>query len=337
MQRLRSLATAKLRPSYEWGIAGIAFAIAFGIRFWLEGSLPPGFPYLTFFPAVILTGFFAGIRAGATVALLCGLASWYFFLAPQSSWRLSGPSVLALLFYILIVVTDLFLIHVMRAALIKLNDERQTSDRLAQQNKTMFHELQHRVSNNLQVIASLLKMQQRNLTDEAARQALEVASARLKVIATIQRQLHNPKRQAIDIGQLLKAVLPEVVESSGLKDRVSMEFDLEPLVVSGDQATPIALVAVELVSNVLEHALEAERVVHVKIACKLDDGMATLQIADDGKGLPPDFQPEKSRSLGLRVAHQFADQLDGSLSFSSSDGTTVTLAFPPQSSDAADE
>ena len=241
MEKLRLVAAGQRSKGFEWGFCCSAFAIAFGARYYLEGALPPGFPYLTFFPAVILTGFFASTRAGSVVAVLCGLASWYFFLAPQGSWALTWPSVLALAFYVFIVSTDLFLIHVMRMALTKLGDERATSMKLAQSNKLMFHELQHRVSNNLQVISSLLKMQQRNLTNDSAKQALETASARLQVVSNIQRQLHNPKRQSSDIGQVLRDVLPEVISSSGEDQRVRLQFDTQPLVVTGDQATQLPL------------------------------------------------------------------------------------------------
>lgn len=328
MQRLRYLAARKHSTVYEFIFAATAFGIALVTRYELDGLLPPGFPYLTFFPAVILTGFFASTRAGVAVAVLCGLAAWYFFIAPTWSWTLTGPGILALVFYVFIVATDLALIHAMRIALNKLQDERETSLRLAQQNKTMFHELQHRVSNNLQVIASLLKMQQRNLSDPSARQALETASARLKTIGTIQRQLHNPKRQATDIGQVLQHVLPEVIEGSDLQGKIALEFDTRPLVASADQATPIALIAVELVSNAIEHAGLEDRQIRIRVHTDSNENTGTLIISDDGKGLPEGFQPEKSRSLGLRVAHQFTEQLEGTLHFASRDGTTVTLSFP---------
>lgn len=333
MQQVRRWAARKRSPRFEIGFAVTAFVLAFALRFWLEGTLPPGFPYLTFFPAVILTGFFASTRAGAVVAVFCGLAAWYFFIAPVQSWQLNGASLLALLFYALIVATDILLIHAMRVALLKLEDERQVSLRLAQQNKTMFHELQHRVSNNLQVIASLLKMQQRNLTDGAAKQALETASARLKVISGIQRQLHNPKRQITDIGQLLSDVLPEVIRTAPASGKVQLRLELEPLVVHGDQATPVALIAVELASNALEHATSNTRPTTVSLATGLRDGMGFVRIADDGPGLPKDFQPEKSRSLGLRVAFQFAEQLGGKLSFQSDGGTIAELRFPVQAAE----
>lgn len=328
MKRLRSLTLGHRSLPFRVAFGAVVFGIAFALRYKLDHALPPGFPYLTFFPAIILTGFFASTGTGAAVALAGGLASWYFFIAPLNSWALTGPSVLALLFYIFIATTDLALIHAMRLALRKLEDERAHSDRLAQQNKLMFHELQHRVSNNLQVMASLLKMQQRDLTDERARAALETASARLRVVASIQRQLHNPKRQATDIGQLLQAVLPEVIGTTVETDRVALRFDLGALVVASDQATPVALIAVELVSNALEHALDDEGQVQISVTAAVENGEGVLCIADNGRGLPEDFQPGKSRSLGLRIAHLFTEQLSGTLDFVSDHGTRVTLRFP---------
>lgn len=328
MQRLRSLTLGRRSLPFRLSFGAGVFGIAFALRYGLDHALPPGFPFLTFFPAVILTGFFASTGTGIVVAVAGALASWFFFIEPLNSWALTGPSVLALAFYIFIAATDLALIHAMRLALRKLEEERARSDRLAQQNKLMFHELQHRVSNNLQVMASLLKMQQRDVTDERARAALDTAAARLRVVASIQRQLHNPKRQATDIGQLLQAVLPEVIGTTVEAERVALQFDLGPLVVASDQATPVALIAVELVSNALEHALEAGGQVAIRVTAAEEGGEGVLCIADTGPGLPEDFHPGKSRSLGLRIAHLFTEQLGGSLDFVSDGGTRVTLRFP---------
>lgn len=328
MEQLRLWAVAERSPAYQITFACLAILVSFALRYLLDSTLPPGFPYLTFFPAVILTGYFAGTRAGAAVAVSCGIAAWYFFLTPVHSFELNPSSVVALVFYLFIVSTELVLIHAMRYALATLEVEKQRSDTLAQANKTMFHELQHRVSNNLQVVASLLKMQRRNVTDESARAALEVASARLQVVASIQRQLHNPKRQTTDMGQLMRDVLPEVVSSSALSDRITLDFDVEPVIVTGDQATPLALIIVELVSNAVEHAARDVGLTHLHLTMRSRGSEATIIVQDDGKGLPPDFAPEKSRSLGLRVALQFTEQLEGRLKFETVNGTRVTLTMP---------
>ncbi|MDO8884419.1 MAG: histidine kinase dimerization/phosphoacceptor domain -containing protein [Pseudotabrizicola sp.] len=333
MEQLRLWAVAERSPVYQIVFACLAILISASARAYLESALPPGFPYLTFFPAVILTAFFAGTRAGVAVAVVCGLIAWYWFLAPDNSFALLPSSVLALAFYMFIVITQLVLVHVMRYALSKLEVEKHRSDTLAHANKTMFHELQHRVSNNLQVVSSLLKMQRRNVADEAARAALDVASARLQVVASIQRQLHNPKRQTTDMGHLMRDVLPEVVSSSALSDRITLDFDVEPVIVSADQATPLALIIVELVSNAVEHAAHDTKKTHLHLTMRSRGPEAIIIVQDDGKGLPPDFAPEKSRSLGLRVALQFTEQLDGTLTFETVNGTRVTLTIPLDGAD----
>ena len=327
MQRLRRWATTRRSPLYEATFTGGAFGVALGLRFAVDDLLPPGFPYLTFFPSVALTGFFAGTRAGIVMAVLCGAAAWMFFIGPPLDYQLAGPGLLALAFYVIVVGTDLTLMDLMRRALAKLDEAKVKSDQLAQQNTLMFHELQHRVSNNLQVVASILKMQQRTITDEGAKAALEAASGRLRIVSGIQRQLHNPKRQTADLAQLMATLLPEVLESAGLSGRVTLRTEGGPLVVSGDAATPAGLIVVELVSNALEHAQGAGALT-IAVTLGVRDGMAEIVVADDGPGLPEGFAPEKSRSLGLRIALQFTEQLNGTLTFTSEDGARAVLRFP---------
>ena len=73
-------------------IAVVIFAVALGVRFAVDHLLPPGFPYLTFFPAIILTTFFFGLRPGIVSALLGGVAAWYFFIGPSGSFAMGGPA-----------------------------------------------------------------------------------------------------------------------------------------------------------------------------------------------------------------------------------------------------
>ena len=81
--------TIRDRPALAYGLALLAFALALGARFALADILMQGFPYLTFFPAVILTAFFCGTRAGVLCAMLSGLAAWYFFIPPDVTKCLS--------------------------------------------------------------------------------------------------------------------------------------------------------------------------------------------------------------------------------------------------------
>ncbi|SOB99250.1 sensor histidine kinase [Rhodobacter maris] len=337
MKLLRAMTVTPHGSLFEWGGSAAIFALALGLRFETEGLLPPGYPFLTFFPAVFLTGFFVSTRAGVVMAVGCGLAAWFFFVTPEGTFRLGGPGLLAMGFYAFIVATELFVIAAMRAALGKLQNERADWARQAQQNTLMFHELQHRVSNNLQVIGSILRMEERKARDPVAKKALNTAAARLGVIASLQRQLHDPRRQVTEIGALMQSALPEIVAAANLSQRVRLAYDLVPLAIPADQATPVALIVVEMVSNALEHALRETGRTTITLRTRLKDGIATIAIEDNGTGLPEDFDPGQPKSLGLRLATQFAAQLEGTLGFDARDGggTVVTLTFPPKPADPA--
>jgi len=93
---LSGQATLRRNPWLGHGFALLAFAAALVARFALDRSLPAGFPYLTFFPAVIITSFVAGTRAGLLCALLSGLAAWFWFIPPFGSFTVDRLSAVAL-------------------------------------------------------------------------------------------------------------------------------------------------------------------------------------------------------------------------------------------------
>lgn len=151
--------TESLRVASFGGVASMAgtlaiFGLAWLARVLVNDALPPGFPYVTFFPAVILTAFLFGVRFGALSALLCGLVAWYYFIAPIQSFKLAGAEV-ALGLYLFVVATDLALIHGLQAANRQLRDERQTSLDLAAAKEQAAQELQERAAELRQALDDL--------------------------------------------------------------------------------------------------------------------------------------------------------------------------------------
>ena len=144
---------------YEVIFSLCSFGLALYVRFVSDHILPPGFPFLTFFPAVLLTSAFASVRAGIVVAILSGLAARFFFIAPMESFSLTGASAVAMGFYTLVVLTEILLISAVKQALLRLRLAQQRSADLATSSALMFSELQHRVSNNLATVAALLRLQ----------------------------------------------------------------------------------------------------------------------------------------------------------------------------------
>jgi two-component sensor histidine kinase len=316
-------------------ILGLSATLALVAAAWLlrlvaDPLLPSGFPYVTFFPAVIVTSFFFGVRLGSVSALLCGLLAWYFFIPPAHGFVLTQGAGFALAFYVFVVATDLALVHWMQAANSQLARERETSRQLAEMREVLFHELQHRVSNNLQVAAGLLNMQKRQLVDVDARAALDEAGARLALIGRISRQLYDPSGAAQPLVPFLTELCRGVIDASG-----RMDVDVQ---VSGDQrlrlqpdaAVPTALIVAEAVANAIEHGFADGRAGQIVVQVERGfEGSLGLMVRNDGYGLPANFDLEASTSLGLRIASTLAQGQSGSFLLERIDGaTTATLSLP---------
>ncbi|WP_342151136.1 sensor histidine kinase [Methylorubrum sp. SB2] len=325
-----AVAPSRLPPWLGELLAAAVAGLAAALRFGLDPVLPPGFPFLTFFPAVILTTFFLGLRPGIVCAVLSGLAAWYFFISPVETFVLNGPTALTMAFYTFIVAVDIALIHLMRVAGARLAAERAVTADLYEQQRTMFQELQHRVANNMQFVAALLSLQKRKIADDpkAAMAAFDEAQARLETIARIHRRLYDPSRIDQPVGLYLQELCADLLEATGARNIVCL-VDVPPLRLDLARLTTLSLLVVEIVTNALKHAFtEAGRgTITIRLE-PLEGTLAALTIADDGPGIPTSFDPAASRSLGFRIVQGLAAQLDGKLTYANEGGTVVRLVFP---------
>ena len=301
-------------------VAAIGVSIvAFGIRAAFDHLLPPGFPFLTFFPAVILSSFLFGRGPAVAAAILCGVLAWYFFIPPLRSFALGTDTAVALLFYAGVVTVDIILVRWMQQANRRLRIEREISAELALRSASLaartellFGELQHRVSNNLQMIGAVLTLQKRGITDPAARLALDTAASRLTLIGRIQRQLYDPSGSQIALDQFLRDLTADVVEAGGKPGITHTVSATSDLTLPPDALIPLALIMAEAIANAIEHGF-ANRDTGL-IAVELVERAANLclSVTDDGAGLPTGFDVRRSNSLGLTIATTLARQLGGS-------------------------
>lgn len=335
MSLLLAIENRRQSVVFAYGFALAAFTTGLGLRLLADMILPTGFPFLTFFPAVILTTFFGGLRPGILVAALSTLAAWYFFIPPEG-FSLNGPGMLALGFFVLIVTIDIALIHTMNSALTKLRLERaravraeQAASALAAHRAVLFTELQHRVSNNIQIVSALLALQRAEVTDEKARQALTDAANRLAMIGRIQRRLYDPDKEGTDIGGFLRELVEDVLQA-GAPAGISAAVAADPLPLPPEKIIPAALILAELVANSLEHAFAGRLTGQIRVEVRrLPDGQATMTVSDDGAGLPPGFDAATVPSLGLKLVRVLTRQLAGNFTMTDTGaGTSARLIFP---------
>lgn len=312
-------------------MAAILVAQATVLRYALNPVLPPGYPFLTFFPAVVLTSFLAGWRPGAFAAVASGLISWWAFIPPQQSFAIDGRSAVALGFYVFVVVVDVALIWALDRNVQRLRKEEARSAELAATREILFHELQHRVSNNLQVVSAILQLERSKLSDPEARRALAESASRLALIGRIQRSLHDPERQSTEFEILAGSLSRDALEAAGangVEVRVSGEASFAP-----DQVAPVALILLECVNNAVEHGFAGREGGLLEIRLERTGDVLRMTVRDDGAGPPEGFDPERRGGLGLSLAGQLARQLGGRFALFRADqgGAVGELTFPARS------
>lgn len=317
-------------PNVLWGysLAVSASAAALALRYALNDWFPPGFPYLTFFPAIVLTAYFAGRGPGILCAALSGVASWYFFIPPFHSFHVDFATMVAIGFYVFVAAVDIFFIDGMRQAMRKLAQEREALAELAHSRDLLYREMHHRVSNNLQMVGALLRLQSAGMKDEDARHALIEAGGRIETIAKIQRQLHDQTGEPTPFRNFAEALLDDAGAAAGARHAIRVEGGEAPL--HPEQATPVTLVMLECFNNALEHAFDPGSDGRIVVALEQEGPSHVLTIRDNGAGPPEGFEPAKSQSLGLRIVHAMARQLGGAFAMERAEGWTVCrLTYAP--------
>jgi two-component sensor histidine kinase len=272
--------------------------------------------------------YLAGLGPGNLTALLSAFAVYStfaqtgFFVSITQTRGSSALSVLVLLG------GCNWLIGSLKRSRDRLKAESERSARLAEHRDWLYRELQHRVSNNIQIIGGLLLLQSQAVGDPAAKRALAEASGRINLIARIQRQLHDQSGEPTAFRVFAQELLTDAVAAAGAEGvQVEIHGGDQPLHV--DHATPVSLVLLECVNNALEHAYGAGRGGVVKVSLVEDGGLQVLTVCDDGQGLPEGFDGRAAKSLGLKIVRTMAQQLNGAFSIAPGPvGSVCTLQFP---------
>jgi two-component sensor histidine kinase len=178
-------------------------------------------------------------------------------------------------------------------------------------------EIHHRVKNNLQTVASLLRLQARAADPVDPRKALDDSVNRVLAIAAVHELLTERRDDDVDLHDLLDRLRAMLVQ--GLGGAKTVEAALEPVSLAGDRATALALVFSELLQNALEHGGAS-----VRIELAQRNGDVVLAIADDGGGIR-----DEANGTGLSIVRALVrDELGGTLSLANDGGLRAEVVFP---------
>ncbi|MCC7370444.1 MAG: histidine kinase N-terminal domain-containing protein [Chloroflexi bacterium] len=194
----------------------------------------------------------------------------------------------------------------------------------------MIQEIHHRVKNNLQTITALLRLQSRRVKSEEAKAALTEAVGRIMSVAVVHEFLSKDESSIINIQEVCKRITQEFVNGT-LDPMKRIELRLEgegQFLLPAQQATSCALIVNELIQNAVDHGLEHRDQGTVVVRLLQTDDSMSIEIEDDGEGLPEDFDPARG-GLGLQIIRTLVrDDLRGQFVLENDGGVRAVVSFP---------
>jgi len=221
-------------------------------------------------------------------------------------------------------------------ALVLLQDvtELRRRDRQILSKDATIREIHHRVKNNLQTVAALLRLQARRVANPEARTALEESMRRVSSIALVHETLSSAIDEEVAFDEVVDRLLEMLGEVTGGSGRVAVRRTGSFGELPAELATPLVMVLTELIGNAVEHGFPDGRSGTVLVTGNRDRGVLAVDVVDDGAGLPAKFSLESSDRLGLQIVQTLISaELDATMELVRRDGageqgTAVRLRVP---------
>ena len=194
----------------------------------------------------------------------------------------------------------------------------------------LLKEVHHRVKNNMQVISSILNLQCSYLTDQTVIDLLRESQNRIRSMSYIHESLyHTEDFTTVNFAKYIQNITNNLFYSYKPKaKKIDFKQKIDDVFLTLDVAIPCGLIINELVSNALKYAFTEVEIGTLQIEVKnIKANTVKIVIEDDGKGVPSDFDIEKSQSLGLQLVKVLTEQLNATLNIESVHGLKYTLMF----------
>ncbi|MGC9517191.1 MAG: histidine kinase dimerization/phosphoacceptor domain -containing protein [Methanomicrobiales archaeon] len=195
--------------------------------------------------------------------------------------------------------------------------------------EVLLKEIHHRVKNNLQIISSLLNLQSNFIEDQEYLSVFRESQNRIKSMALIHEQLYQSRDLThINFEEYMNDIVNHLIHAYATDlRRINITKNIENVSMGIETAIPCGLIINEIVSNALKHAFPHNKSGEIKIEFKSQDEEYYLKISDNGIGLPPDFDINKSKSLGLKLVNILITQIDGTLEINRTGKTEFKIKF----------
>ncbi|HOV15371.1 MAG TPA: sensor histidine kinase, partial [Spirochaetota bacterium] len=206
-----------------------------------------------------------------------------------------------------------------------LNDSKNELQKTLNEKVILLQEVHHRVKNNLQIIISLISLQESLIKDEKIITSFKDLRGRIKSMSLIHEKLYQTNDFAhIEFGDYILSIISDTKHIySNLNIKPKFELNIEKVYISLENSIPLGLIVNEIVTNIYKYAFPQKREIEPTIFVefnKISDEVTTLRIGDNGVGFPKDYNVENSKSLGFRLITSLSEQINAKYHLSKENG-----------------
>lgn len=195
--------------------------------------------------------------------------------------------------------------------------------------EVLLSEIHHRVKNNLQIISSLLHLEEMSVGKKDVMDVLKECEGRVKSMSMVHEKLYQTHSFThIKFKDYIEKLISDILYSYGIPpETIKTDLDLEDININLDTAIPLGLIINELVTNSVKYAFPQSHKGNIIIKLTQLNDHIELIVADDGIGLPETIDPGNTKTLGLQLMKNLTEQLDGQISVDNSQGTEFKIIF----------
>lgn len=231
------------------------------------------------------------------------------------------------------------LLIIMGLLYIQYRDKKQNNKVILQKNEQLQHflvekewlvkEIHHRVKNNFHIVASLLEIQSSYLKNKEALSAIKESQHRIHSMSIIHQKLYQSDTlSTVHMPEYIYELVEYLRESYSIRENIGFSLQIENIELNHAAAITLGLILNEAITNSIKYAFAKAKEGRISISLNhISDSQVLLSIADNGRGLPVDFDSKIGTSMGMELLQGLTDDLNGSLSIETSAGTHIKIIF----------
>jgi len=211
----------------------------------------------------------------------------------------------------------------------EINEKNLALEQLVRDKDWLVKEIHHRVKNNFHIVASLLEIQSSYLKNKEALSAIKESQHRIHSMSIIHQKLYQSDTlSTIHMPEYIYELVEYLRESYGIRENIGFSLQIENIELNHASAITLGLILNEAITNAIKYAFAKVNDGKISISLShISDSQILLSIADNGRGLPIDFDSKIGASMGMELLRGLTDDLGGSFSIETNEGTHIKVIF----------